>query len=118
MKGKEKKRKGFRLGYDRATQLQLHTLMLPGTVLMLLFSIVPLFGLLLAFKNYSVIEGIKGVFTSPWYGFQNFKIDLLQTFHGDHIINNISKNPGNAQIHNRSRKLNGKTNAHPFIIRL
>ena len=48
MKGKEKKRKGFRLGYDRATQLQLHTLMLPGTVLMLLFSIVPLFGLLLA----------------------------------------------------------------------
>lgn len=41
---------------------------------MLLFSIVPLFGLLLAFKNYSVIEGIKGVFTSPWYGFQNFKV--------------------------------------------
>ena len=33
-----------------------------------------LFGLLLAFKNYSVIEGIKGVFTSPWYGFQNFKV--------------------------------------------
>ena len=62
------------MGYDRATQLQLHTLMLPGTVLMLLFSIVPLFGLLLAFKNYSVIEGIKGVFTSPWYGFQNFKV--------------------------------------------
>lgn len=64
MKSKKKKTTGFRLGYDRATQLQLHTLMLPGTVLMLLFSIVPLFGLLLAFKNYSVIEGIKGVFTS------------------------------------------------------
>ena len=74
MKSKKKKTTGFRLGYDRATQLQLHTLMLPGTVLMLLFSIVPLFGLLLAFKNYSVIEGIKGVFTSPWYGFQNFKV--------------------------------------------
>lgn len=74
MKSKKKKTTGFQLGYDRATQLQLHTLMLPGTVLMLLFSIVPLFGLLLAFKNYSVIEGIKGVFTSPWYGFQNFKV--------------------------------------------
>ena len=48
--------------------------MLPGTILMLMFSVVPLFGLLLAFKNYKVIEGIKGVFTSPWYGFQNFKI--------------------------------------------
>ena len=70
----KKKKKGFRPGYDRATQFQLHTLMLPGTILMLMFSVVPLFGLLLAFKNYKVIEGIKGVFTSPWYGFQNFKI--------------------------------------------
>jgi len=71
---KKSKKKGFRPGYDRATQFQLHTLMLPGTILMLMFSVVPLFGLLLAFKNYKVIEGIKGVFTSPWYGFQNFKI--------------------------------------------
>lgn len=70
----KKKKKGFRPGYDRATQFQLHTLMLPGTILMLMFSIVPLFGLLLAFKNYKVVEGMKGVFTSPWYGFQNFKI--------------------------------------------
>ena len=70
----KKKKKCFRPGYDRATQFQLHTLMLPGTILMLMFSIVPLFGLLLAFKNYKVVEGIKGVFTSPWYGFQNFKI--------------------------------------------
>ena len=70
----KKKKKGLRPGYDRATQFQLHTLMLPGTILMLMFSIVPLFGLLLAFKNYKVVEGIKGVFTSPWYGFQNFKI--------------------------------------------
>lgn len=74
MKKDRKKQNGFRLGYDRATQFQLHTLMLPGTVLMLVFSILPLFGLILAFKNYSVIEGIKGVFTSPWYGFQNFKV--------------------------------------------
>lgn len=71
---KKKNKKGFRPGYDRATQFQLHTLMLPGTILMIMFSIVPLFGLLLAFKNYKVVEGIRGVFTSPWYGFQNFKI--------------------------------------------
>lgn len=71
---KNKRKKGFRLGYDLYTQLELHSLMIPGTVMMLVFSIVPLFGLILAFKNYSVIEGIKGVFTSPWYGFQNFKV--------------------------------------------
>ena len=71
---KEMKQNRFRPGYDRATQIQLHTLMLPGTLLMLVFSIVPLFGLILAFKNYKVTEGIIGVFTSPWYGFQNFKV--------------------------------------------
>ncbi len=68
------KRKNFRLGYDLHTQLQIHTMMLPGTLLMLLFNIVPLFGLLLAFKNYKVTDGIAGIFTSPFYGFQNFKI--------------------------------------------
>lgn len=70
----KKKKNSYRLGYDKATQFQLHTLMLPGTILMILFNIVPLFGLLLAFKNYKVVDGFRGVFTSPWYGFQNFKI--------------------------------------------
>lgn len=68
------KKKSFTLGKDRATQFQLHTLMLPGTICIILFSILPLFGLILAFKNYSVVEGVAGIFTSEWYGFQNFKI--------------------------------------------
>ena len=68
------KKKSFTLGKDRATQFQLHTLMLPGTICIILFSILPLFGLILAFKNYSVVEGVVGIFTSKWYGFQNFKI--------------------------------------------
>ena len=86
------RKKGFRLGYDRATQFQLHSLMLPGTVLMLLFSIVPLFGLILAFKNYSVIEGIKGVFTSPWYGFQNFKVIFANFDFKRMLINTLGIN--------------------------
>jgi putative aldouronate transport system permease protein len=68
------KKANLRLAHKMKMQFQLHALMLPGTILMLLFSVVPLFGLLLAFKNYKVVEGIKGVFTSPWYGIQNFKI--------------------------------------------
>lgn len=68
------KKKSFTLGKDRATQFQLHTLMLPGTICIILFSILPLFGLILAFKNYSVVEGVAGIFTSKWYGLQNFKI--------------------------------------------
>lgn len=69
-----RKQRKHKLGYGFAPQFQLHSMMLPGTILMLLFSIVPLFGLILAFKNYKVTEGIIGVFTSPFYGFQNFKI--------------------------------------------
>lgn len=69
-----KKKKQYRLGYDLTSQFQLHSLMLPGTLSLLLFNIVPLFGLILAFKNYKVVDGIVGVFTSPFYGFQNFKI--------------------------------------------
>lgn len=70
----EKKRKNYKLGYDMNTQLQIHGMMLPGTLLMLMFNIVPLFGLILAFKNYKVTDGIAGIFTSPFYGLQNFKI--------------------------------------------
>lgn len=49
-------------------------MMLPGLLLMILFNIIPLFGLILAFKNYKVTSGIVGIFTSPFYGVQNFKI--------------------------------------------
>lgn len=69
-----KKNKNYRLGYDKGTQMQLHLMMLPGTLLILLFNIIPLFGLILAFKFYKVTDGIAGIFTSPFYGFQNFKI--------------------------------------------
>ena len=74
MSKKNRSSKNFKFGYDKSTQFQLHSLMLPGTILIILFSIVPLFGLLLAFKAYKVTEGIMGVFTSPFIGFQNFKI--------------------------------------------
>ena len=58
MAGAGKNKKGYSLGKDPVSQLQLHLLMLPGTLLILMFSIVPLFGLILAFKNYQVTEGM------------------------------------------------------------
>lgn len=69
-----KQAKRRKLGYEFGVQFQLHSMMLPGLLLMILFNIVPLFGLILAFKNYKVTSGIAGIFTSPFYGFQNFKI--------------------------------------------
>ncbi|MGN0764299.1 MAG: sugar ABC transporter permease, partial [Aristaeellaceae bacterium] len=78
-----------KLGYEFGVQFQLHSMMLPGLLLMLLFNIVPLFGLLLAFKNYKVTSGIAGIFTSPWYGFQNFKIIFSNHDFGNMIKNTL-----------------------------
>lgn len=88
----EKERKKKRLGYDLGTQIQLHSLMLPGTVCMFLFNIIPLFGLILAFKNYKVTEGFAGVFTSPFYGFQNFKIIFAYHDFTKMLINTLGIN--------------------------
>ncbi|MDR1530748.1 MAG: ABC transporter permease subunit [Clostridiales bacterium] len=61
------------VGRDVKTQVELHGMLLPGTLLMIVFSIVPLFGLLIAFKNFKPAMGFAGIFTSPWNHFSNFK---------------------------------------------
>ncbi len=43
---------------------------LPGTLLIVLFNFVPMYGLTLAFKNYNFAKGIWG---SDWVGWYNFK---------------------------------------------
>lgn len=89
---RNKKRKNYKLGYDAGTQIQIHSMMLPGTILMILFNVIPLFGLLLAFKNYKVTEGVAGIFTSPFYGLQNFKIIFSNHDFGRMLINTLGIN--------------------------
>ena len=43
---------------------------LPGIVLIFMFSYVPMYGALVAFKKFDYMKGIWG---SPWIGFDNFK---------------------------------------------
>lgn len=45
-------------------------LVLPGMIYMFIFNYVPMFGAMIAFKNYRVADGILG---SKWVGFRNFK---------------------------------------------
>ena len=80
------------LGYGRDTQIQLHLLMLPGALSMVVFQLIPLFGLILAFKYYKVTDGFLGVFTSPWYGFQNFKIIFANHDFGRMLVNTLGIN--------------------------
>ena len=70
-----KKKKSFTLGKDSGNTVPAAYADAAGNrSASYVFSILPLFGLILAFKNYSVVEGVAGIFTSKWYGFQNFKI--------------------------------------------
>jgi putative aldouronate transport system permease protein len=48
----------------------LYFLMLPGLIYLLLNNYIPMFGVIIAFKNYNTT---KGIFGSEWYGFENFK---------------------------------------------
>lgn len=48
----------------------LYLLALPGVVFILLFFYIPLTGVVMAFKQYNVVDGIFG---SPWVGFKYFK---------------------------------------------
>ncbi|MFC0332039.1 ABC transporter permease [Paenibacillus sepulcri] len=58
-----------------------------GILLLVIFHFLPLFGILMAFKDYSVTDGIRGIFTSPWVGFKYF-----EEFYNDYQFHNIVRN--------------------------
>ena len=97
----KKNKKNYGYGRDRKTQLELYAMMAPATVLIILFSIVPLFGRLIAFENYRPVSGVAGIFTSPWNNFKNFKIlfknydfiPMLKNTLGINLLNNLISIP-------------------------
>src|SRR5690606_3470055 len=50
--------------------LWLYILLLPGLVYFLIFKYLPMWGVVIAFQNYSPF---LGVFDSPWVGFEHFR---------------------------------------------
>jgi putative aldouronate transport system permease protein len=58
---------GLRRKYDTAT---LMVMLIPGVVLIVIYSYIPMFGLLMAFQDYIPALGIFG---SQWVGLRNFK---------------------------------------------
>ena len=53
-----------------ASDIQLYTLCAIPVILVFIFSYLPMFGIVIAFKNYNFRDGIWG---SPWVGLQNFE---------------------------------------------
>src|SRR5574337_253837 len=66
------------------SQWQLQSMAIPGVVYMLIFNFIPIYGLTLAFKNYSVISGIGG---STWNGLDNFKTILQDKYFWESVVN-------------------------------
>ncbi|MFD0717437.1 ABC transporter permease [Paenibacillus sp. GCM10027626] len=54
----------------KSFQKHYHMMLFPGIVLLIIFSTIPLFGVLIAFQDFNIGLGIKD---SPWIGLENFK---------------------------------------------
>lgn len=69
------KTKGKRLRTRwRKQDTELTILALPTTVWYILFCFLPMFGIIIAFKNFKISGGfLSNVFNSPWTGFKNFE---------------------------------------------
>lgn len=59
-----------RLGKEMFKNRYLYLLALPGLLFFLIFKYIPMFGVVIAFQNYSPFQGIAG---SDWVGFQHFQ---------------------------------------------
>ena len=58
----------------KKSQFQLYSLCVIPVLLVFVFSYIPLYGLLICYKNYNYRQGILG---SPWVGFDNFKFYVM-----------------------------------------
>ena len=63
--------------YQIKKWLPLFLMMAPGLVYLFINNYVPMAGLVVAFKNYNVVDGIFG---SPWVGFKNFEYLLKDAY--------------------------------------
>ena len=56
---------------ERLDNASLYIMTIPGVILFLIFSYLPMFGIVMAFKDYSYA---RGIWKSPWVGLKNFEV--------------------------------------------
>lgn len=70
----EKKEESFQEKFKKQLialkkQRYLQMMVIPGIIWMLIFNYIPMYGIIIAFKNYTIIDTFN---SAPWVGFQNF----------------------------------------------
>lgn len=69
-----------------ARQWQLQTMVLPGIIAMIIFNFIPIYGLSLAFRSYTVTSTMA---SAPWVGLENFKIIINDKYFWESVQNTI-----------------------------
>ncbi len=67
-------------------QWTLQMMVLPGIIFMIIFCYLPIYGLSIAFKSFTVTDTIS---SAPWVGFDNFKIAFSDLFFWDSVVNTL-----------------------------
>jgi putative aldouronate transport system permease protein len=75
------------------TRVRLHKfyflLMIPGFLYYIVFHYVPMFGIVIAFKDLSPFDGFEGILSSPWVGFKHFQ-HFFESFYFWNVLGNTA----------------------------
>jgi putative aldouronate transport system permease protein len=71
---------------DYKRQLPLQFMVIPGIIFMIIFCYIPIYGLTIAFKNYTVVDTLS---SAKWVGFDNFEIILKDKYFWDSVANTL-----------------------------
>jgi putative aldouronate transport system permease protein len=68
-------------------QRSLQGFALAGMAYLFIFNLIPMFGLIISFKDYHLETGLGGMFTSPWVGFKHF-IEFFTEYNFPRLLRN------------------------------
>lgn len=68
-------------------QRQLHWMVIPDVAFMIVFNYIPIYGVIIAFKNYTIVDTMS---SAPWVGLDNFKIIMEDSFFWEAVRNTLA----------------------------
>lgn len=68
-------------------QWELQSMVLPGVLFFIVFNFIPIYGLLISFQSYTVIDTFE---TAPWVGLENFRIIMEDPFFWGSVRNTLA----------------------------
>lgn len=68
-------------------QIPLQLMVWPGIIFMVIFSYIPIYGLSIAFKHYTVVDKLS---TAKWVGLENFGIVFQDRYFWDSAVNTLA----------------------------